>query len=111
MSNLTAKIQAHQDAFLRAYLSVRNDSSLVQRMPAYGVKNRLFDLVWSIYQLQHFGHGKASEASRKSMETYERNYASRRDALEKICLQMDTLPDSNLDNRGRYKTKARENKF
>jgi hypothetical protein len=74
----------NQNKFLSAYLAVKPNKSLTQRMIAFDFKNRLFDFVWSIYQLHHFGYGAAMQLSRKSLAEYDSNYKIRRKALGKI---------------------------
>ncbi|HET7060063.1 MAG TPA: aminoglycoside phosphotransferase family protein [Candidatus Saccharimonadales bacterium] len=81
INNLNEK---HQNIFLDEYLSERTDASLKTRLPIYTLKNRLFDLVWSLSKLQQQKSGQEPQLMQKSSELYQQFYDVRREALANL---------------------------
>lgn len=77
--------KTHQSTFLKEYLAHCDDVTLGTRLPLYMLKNRLFDLVWSIGKLSQQASGIESELMSIPNNTYKKFYDERRDALER-CL-------------------------
>ncbi len=77
-----------QSTFLDEYLRAMHDESLTRRIPAYILKNRLFDLRWSISKMAELQSGESPEMLHGSIEEYRGFYNVRRDALEALLRSM-----------------------
>ena len=73
-----------QSVFLEQYQLLRTDQLLTTRLPAYMLKNRLFDLAWAIGKMHSIQSGAHSGLLQGSLDLYHGYYDVRRDALQKI---------------------------
>jgi aminoglycoside phosphotransferase (APT) family kinase protein len=76
-----------QSAFLEQYQHLKTDQLLTTRLPAYILKNRLFDLAWAIGKLHNIRSGAHSGLLQGSLDLYQGYYDVRRDALQKILIE------------------------